>query len=191
MRVLLAEDDPIFRLDLAQMLGEMGASEVCQCRNGEQALAMLQQKKWDLVVLDVAMPGLDGLQVAGEISRRRLAPVILVTAYSDDQTIQRALDSGVMAYLVKPVEEGRLRAAVELARARFAEMLQVRRDVLRLRGELADREALQQAKEKLQREKGLSEEEAYSYIRRQSMLQQQKMGQVARHILEEEAPPGK
>ncbi|MGB9803588.1 ANTAR domain-containing response regulator [Desulfofundulus sp.] len=184
MRVLLAEDDPIFRLDLAQMLSEMGASEVCQCQNGAQALTMLKEKNWDLVVLDVAMPGIDGLRVAGEVSRLRLAPVILVTAYSDEQTIKRAMESGVMAYLVKPLQEDRLKAAIQLAQARFAELKKVQLDVHQLREQLADREAIQQAKAKLQQEKGMSEEEAYSFIRRQSMVHQQKMGQVARQILE-------
>lgn len=183
MRVLLAEDDAITRMDLVQILQDMGAVEVGQCSRGDRAIQMALQGKWDFVVLDIAMPVMNGLTVAEFISRRMLAPVVLLTAYSDIETVEQADKSGVLAYLVKPVDPHRLMAAGRLAMARFAEMKKIRADVLALRSEKAGREAVGLAKKVMQEKWRLSEEQAYSFIRRESMRHQKKMSVIAEEIL--------
>lgn len=182
-RVLLAEDEPITRMDLAQMLLDMGAAEVCQCGRGDQAIKFARQKKWDLVLLDVKMPVIDGLTATEHISKRMLAPVVLLTAHEDEETVDRALKSGALIYLVKPVEPQRLLAAAQLAIAQFAELKKVAADVLVLRGKKAEQQTVDQAKKILQQQWGMNEEQAYSYIRRQSMHHQQKMTKIAEEIL--------
>lgn len=183
MRVLLADDEAIIRMDLAQMLREMGAVEVRECRRGDEAVKLAGQHKWDLIILDIVMPGMDGLEAAKIINKKMLGPVILLTAYDDAETVARAEESGVLAYLVKPVEPGRLKASVHLAMARFNELKKLRSDLRVLRSEKAGMENIEQAKRLLQSQWKMSEGQAYSFIRQQSMSRQEKMSTIAGEIL--------
>ncbi|MFZ5643437.1 MAG: ANTAR domain-containing response regulator [Bacillota bacterium] len=183
MRVLLVEDDVITRMDLEQMLREMGAEEVGQCGRGDRAVEMALREKWDLVLMDASLPVMDGLEAADRIRRKMLAPVVLITAYGDAETVERAEKSGVLAYLVKPVDPRRLQVSMELAMARFAELKKIYSDLVSLKEKKTGLETVEKAKLMLQSDLGMSEEQAYSFLRGQSMKTQKKISQVAEDLL--------
>jgi two-component system, response regulator PdtaR len=164
-RVLIAEDETIIRLDLAAMLGRAGFDVVAQARDGLEAVELARTCTPDLAVLDVRMPGMDGIDAARAILEERPIPVVIITAYSQYDVVARAVEAGVFGYLVKPFREADLVPAIETARARHAELEAVRAESDSLRAALAARKVIERAKGVLMDRDGLTEAEAFSRMR--------------------------
>ncbi len=182
-RVVIAEDEAIIRLDLSEMLIEEGYDVVGETGRGNEVLALVEQLQPDLVLMDVQMPGLDGISAAKLISDQRLAAVVILTAFSQRELITRARDAGVMAYLVKPFQQGELVAAIEVAAARHEELKAVAAEVDSLEEQIATRKLIDRAKASLQQQ-GLTEAQAFSEIQRRAMNDRTTMRAVAESLLE-------
>jgi len=188
-RVLIAEDEALIRLDLAEMLAEAGYEVVAQASNGEEAVERAREHRPDLVIMDVKMPRLDGIAAASQIAAERIAPVVMLTAFSQRDLVERARDAGAMAYLVKPFTITDLVPAIEMAASRFAEIAALEREVDDLSERLAARKAIDRAKAHLQESLGLSEPAAFGWIQRTAMDLRMSMRQVADRVLDEDAQP--
>ncbi len=183
-RVLLAEDEALIRLDLKEMLQEEGF-EVCgEAGDGATAVRLAHELRPDLAILDVKMPVLDGISAAEQIVTARLAPVVVLTAFSQRDLVERAREAGAMAYLVKPFQKQDLLPAIEMAIARFSELLALEGEVASLTGRLQARTLVDRAKAVLQNEHGLSEAEAFRFVQRASMDSRRSMRAVADDVLE-------
>ena len=182
-RVVIAEDEAIIRLDLKEMLQEEGYSVVGEAGDGETAVHLAEQHRPDLVVLDVKMPRMDGITAAEHITSAGIGPVILLTAFSQPDVLERARLAGVMAFLVKPFGKSDLVPAIEIAKARYDEMAALERDVGDLRDRLETRKLVDRAKAVLQRRYGLSEPEAFRWVQRTSMDTRASMREVAETVL--------
>jgi response regulator NasT len=183
-RVLIAEDEALIRLDLAEMLTEEGFEVVGQAVDGEQAVAMATQLRPDLVILDVKMPKKDGIEAAGEIVAEQIAPVVILTAFSQRDLIERARDAGAMAYLVKPFSKADLLPAIELAVARYAETAALRLEVADISQRLEARKIIDRAKGLLMTHQKMTEPEAFRWIQRTAMDRRTSMQAVAGAVLE-------
>jgi len=183
-RVLIAEDEALIRLDLKEMLEEEGYSVVAEVGDGQQAVDQAQALQPDLVILDIQMPVLDGLSAAEQIAGARVAPVIVLTAFSQRELVERARDAGAMAYLVKPFSKNDLVPAIEVARARFTEMTALDGEVKTLEERLETRKVVEKAKGVLMAEQGMTEAEAFRWIQRTAMNQRTSMKALAESILE-------
>ena len=183
-RVLIAEDEALIRLDLAEMLAEEGFEVVGQAADGEQAVAMATELKPDLVILDVKMPRKDGIEAAGEIVADQIAPVVILTAFSQRDLIERARDAGAMAYLVKPFSKADLLPAIELAVARYAETVALRVEVADITQRLEARKVIDRAKGLLMTHQKMTEPEAFRWIQRTAMDRRTSMQAVASAVLE-------
>jgi len=182
-RVLIAEDEALIRLDLKEMLEEEGYSVVAEVGDGQQAVDQATALRPDLVILDIQMPVLDGLSAAEQIAGARVAPVIVLTAFSQRELIERARDAGAMAYLVKPFSKNDLVPAIEVARARFTEMTALDSEVKTLEERLETRKVVEKAKGVLMSEQGMTEGEAFRWIQRTAMNQRTSMKALAESIL--------
>jgi two-component system, response regulator PdtaR len=182
-RVLIAEDEALIRLDLKEMLEEEGYSVVAEVGDGQQAVDQATALLPDLVILDIQMPVLDGLSAAEQIAGARVAPVIVLTAFSQRELVERARDAGAMAYLVKPFSKNDLVPAIEVARARFTEMTALDNEVRTLEERLETRKVVEKAKGVLMSEQGMSETEAFRWIQRTAMNQRTSMKALAESIL--------
>jgi response regulator NasT len=183
MKVLIADDDPIIRLDLKQMLENLGYEVVAEADNGKAAVELARELTPEACILDVKMPVQDGIDAAQEIASEGLAPAILLTAYSDTELVQRAKEAGVFAYLVKPFKPSDLPPAIEVARSRFEQNLSLSKEVSDLSERLEARKAVDRAKGILMEQQGLSEAEAYRRIQQQSMNARKSMREVAEAII--------
>jgi two-component system, response regulator PdtaR len=184
LRVLVAEDESLIRLDLVEMLREEGY-EVCgEAADGQAAVDMATALRPDLVMMDVKMPVLDGLSAAEQLVRARIAPVVILTAFSQRDLVERAREAGAMAYLVKPFQKKDLLPTIEMAVSRFAELVALEREVADLAGRLEARKTIERAKGVLQAERGLSEPEAFRWIQRASMDERRSMRAVAQDLLD-------
>lgn len=183
-RVLIAEDEALIRLDLAEMLREEGYEVVGQAGDGQEAVELAELLRPDLVILDVKMPRRDGIDAASEIAAKRIAPIVMLTAFSQRDLVERARDAGAMAYLVKPFTAGDLVPAIELAVSRSEEITALEREVSTLSEQLATRKLIERAKGLLQSKQGLSEPEAFKWIQRAAMDKRTTMRQVAEVVLE-------
>ena len=190
-RVVIAEDEALIRLDLAEMLDEAGYDVVAQAGDGEEAVALTTEHRPDLVVMDVKMPRLDGIAAAAQIARDRMAPVVMLTAFSQRELVERARDSGAMAYIVKPFTITDLVPAIEMAMSRFAEITGLEREVEDLTERLAARKAVERAKATLQEALGLTEPEAFGWIQRTAMDLRLTMHEVAHQVIEKGPELGK
>src|SRR5919112_3627119 len=170
-------------MDLAEMLSEEGYDVVGQASDGERAVELAEQHRPDLVILDVKMPVLDGIAAAQRIAGQRLAPVVILTAFSQRELVERALDAGAMAYLVKPFSKSDLVPAVEMAVSRFAELRLLEAEVADLTDRLETRKAVDRAKAVLQRQLELSEPDAFRWIQKTAMDLRLSMRQVAEGVL--------
>ena len=186
-RVLIAEDEALIRLDLKEMLEEEGYAVVAEVGDGQQAVDQAMELRPDLVILDIQMPVLDGLSAAEQIATTRLAPVIVLTAFSQRELVERARDAGAMAYLVKPFSKNDLVPAIEVARARFAEMTTLDGEVRTLEDRLETRKIVERAKGRLMADQGLSEADAFRWIQRTAMNQRTSMKALAQSILDPDA----
>jgi two-component system, response regulator PdtaR len=187
-RVLIAEDEALIRLDLKEMLEEEGYDVVGEVGDGQQAVDRATELRPDLVILDIQMPVLDGLSAAEKIAGDRIAPVIVLTAFSQRDLVERARDAGAMAYLVKPFNKNDLVPAIEVARARFAEMSALDSEVRSLEDRLEARKSIEKAKGKLMTDQGMTEAEAFRHIQRTAMNERTSMKALADKILGEETP---
>jgi two-component system, response regulator PdtaR len=178
-RVVVAEDEALIRLDLAEMLAEEGYEVVGQAGDGERAVELVEQLRPDLVVLDVKMPKLDGITAASRIAEQRIAPVVILTAFSQRDLVDRAREAGAMAYVVKPFGKADLVPAIEMARSRFAELRQLEAEVADLADRLETRKLVDRAKGVLQHSLGLSEPDAFRWIQKTAMDLRLSMREVA------------
>ena len=183
-RVLIAEDEALIRLDLKEMLEEEGYAVVAEVGDGQQAVDRATELRPDLVILDIQMPVLDGLSAAEQIAKARIAPVIVLTAFSQRELVERARDAGAMAYLVKPFSKNDLVPAIEVARARFAEMTALDGEVRTLEERLETRKVVEKAKGLLMAEQGISEADAFRLIQRTAMNQRTSMKALALSIID-------
>jgi response regulator NasT len=183
-RVVIAEDEALIRMDLAEMLGEEGYAVVGQAADGEQAIQLAEELRPDLVILDVKMPRLDGITAAERIAEKRIAPVVILTAFSQRDLVERARDAGAMAYLVKPFTRNDLVPAIEMAVSRFTELAALESEVADLSERLETRKAVDRAKGILQKDLGLSEPDAFRWIQKTAMDLRLSMRQVADGVVE-------
>jgi len=181
--VVIAEDEALIRLDLAEMLAEEGYDVVGQAGDGERAIALTEELRPDLVVLDVKMPKLDGISAAQRIAEQRIAPVVILTAFSQRDLVERARDAGAMAYVVKPFNKFDLMPAIEMAVSRFAELRLLESEVADLTERLETRKVVDRAKGVLQQQLDLSEPEAFGWIQKTAMDLRLSMRQVADGVL--------
>jgi response regulator NasT len=182
-RVVVAEDEALIRLDLAEMLAEEGYEVVGQAADGETAVRLVEELRPDLVVMDVKMPKIDGITAASRIAAQRIAPVVMLTAFSQRDLVDRAREAGAMAYVVKPFGKADLVPAIEMARSRFAELRQLELEVVDLTDRLEARKLVDRAKSTIQQELGLSEPEAFRWIQKTSMDLRLSMRQVAEGVM--------
>ena len=183
-RVVIAEDEALIRLDLAEMLGEEGYDVVGQAGDGEKAVELAEELRPDLVVLDVKMPKLDGISAAQRIAEQRIAPVVILTAFSQRDLVERARDAGAMAYLVKPFSKTDLVPAIEMAVSRFGELQMLEAEVADLTERLETRKVVDRAKGVLQKQLDLSEPDAFRWIPKTAMDLRLSMKQVADGVVE-------
>ena len=184
LRVVIAEDEALIRLDLKEMLEEEGYSVVAEAGDGESAVEHVTTLRPDLAILDIKMPVLDGISAAERIAAERIAPVVILTAFSQRELVERARDAGAMAYLVKPFTKADLVPAIEMAVSRFAEIRALDTEIGTLRERLEVRKLLDRAKGLLQSEHGLSEPEAFRWIQKTSMDRRLTMRTVAEAVIE-------
>lgn len=183
-RVVIAEDEALIRMDLAEMLAEEGYDVVAAVEDGEQAVSRTEELRPDLVVMDIKMPRLDGIAAAERIASQRIAPVVMLTAFSQRDLVERARDAGAMAYLVKPFTKSDLMPAIEMAVSRFAELQLLEAEVVDLNERLDTRKAVDRAKSVLQERLGVSEPEAFRWIQKTAMDLRLSMRQVADGVVE-------
>ena len=183
LRVLIADDDPIIRLDLKQMLENLEYEVVAEAGDGQRAIASARESKPDVCILDVKMPVMDGIEAVSIITEENIAPTILLTAYSDRELVDRAKDAGVFAYLVKPFKPSDLPPAIEVARSRYEQNLQLNKEVASLEEKLETRKIIDRAKGILMEEQNINESEAYRRIQLQSMNLRKSMKEVAEAII--------
>ncbi|MGY1752743.1 ANTAR domain-containing response regulator [Blastococcus sp. SYSU D01042] len=188
-RVLIAEDEALIRLDLKEMLEEEGYVVVAEVGDGQQAVERARELSPDLVILDIQMPVLDGLSAAEQIASARIAPVIVLTAFSQRELVERARDAGAMAYLVKPFSKNDLVPAIEVARGRFAEMAALDGEVRTLEERLAARQVIEKAKGRLMAERGVDEGSAFRWLQRTAMNERTSMKALAERVLADGVPP--
>ncbi|MEU0845358.1 response regulator [Streptomyces sp. NPDC005962] len=186
-RVVIAEDEALIRLDLKEMLEEEGYSVVGEAGDGETAVALAREHRPDLVILDVKMPVLDGISAAERIAADRIAPVLMLTAFSQRELVDRARDAGAMAYLVKPFSKSDVVPAIEMAVSRFTELKTLEQEVADLSLRLETRKLVDRAKSVLQTEYGLTEPAAFRWIQKTSMDRRLSMQQVAEAVIEDAA----
>ncbi|NAZ76799.1 response regulator [Kineococcus sp. T13] len=182
-RVVVAEDEAIIRLDIVEMLTEAGYDVVGQAGDGEQAVALAEEHKPDLVVMDIKMPVLDGISAAERIAKARIAPVVLLTAFSQAELVERARDAGAMAYVVKPFTSADLLPAVEIAVSRHQQIMALEDEVADLADRFETRKLVDRAKSKLQTQFGMTEPEAFRWIQKTSMDKRLTMREVATTVI--------
>ena len=182
-RILVAEDEAISRMDLCEMLENLGYTVVGQAGDGVAAVNLARTLKPDLVVMDIKMPELDGISAAETLAEERTVPVLLLTAYSDREFVDRAVDAGVMGYLVKPFAEAQLKPAIEVALERWREVRQIQQDLAETKETLETRKLVERAKGVLMDSQNLKEAEAFRRIQRLSMNSRKSMREVAEAIL--------
>ncbi len=182
-RVVIADDDPIIRMDLREMLAGLNYQVVGEAADGKTAIELARQFRPDLVIMDIRMPELDGIEAARILTSEDIAPVLLLTAYSEPELVQRAAQAGVIGYLVKPFREAQLVPAIEVTLARFREFEQLRKQLGDLRETLEARKVIERAKGVLMDRYGLTEAEAFRRIQKRSMDSRKSMKEIAEAIL--------
>ena len=184
LRILIADNESIIRMDLKELLEEAGHEVIGEAADGLKAVELTRKLKPDLVIMDIKMPEMDGIAAAKLISNEKLAPVLLLTAYSQKEIVEKAKDSGVLAYLVKPVKESNLFPAIEIALSRFKEYMEIEQELLDLRNSLETRKILDRAKGLLMDAYNLSEQEAFRRIQQYSMAKRKSIREVAEAIID-------
>ncbi len=188
VRVLVAEDDAIIRMDLKEMLEEE-SYEVLEAGDGQTAVDLARQMKPDLVILDIKMPVMDGIEAARHISEERIAPVLILTAYSQRDLIEQAAQAGAMAYLVKPFQKQDLLPAIEIAKGRYQQLAALADEVGDLTERLEARKVIEQAKGRLMSDFSLSEPDAFRFLQQAAMQRRISMREVAQAIIQGSVSP--
>jgi two-component system, response regulator PdtaR len=188
-RVVIAEDEAIIRLDLKETLEEEGYEIVGETGRGDEAVQMVKDLEPDLAILDIKMPGLDGLSAARQIAGERRAAVLILTAFSQRDYIEQARDAGALAYLVKPFQRSQLIPAVELALGRFEEMRALHDTAASLEDQLETRKVVERAKGKLMDEHSMPEGEAFGFIQRTAMRERRSMKDIAQQVIDGTVAP--
>ena len=183
VRILVAEDEALIRLDLAEMLVDAGYDVVGQASNGEQAVTLSRELKPDLVLMDVKMPVLDGISAAGQIGKEQIAPVVMLTAFSQKELVERARDAGVMAYILKPFTASDLAPAISIARSRWVELHALEAEIADLGERLETRKVVDRAKGVLMAELKISELDAFRWIQKTAMDRRLGMREVAAAVV--------
>ena len=184
VRVVIAEDEAIIRLDLQEILHEEGYEVVGATGRGDEAVELVRSLKPELVILDIKMPGMDGLTAAREITSERLAAVVILTAFSQRDLVDQARDAGVLAYVVKPFQKSDLLPQIEIALGRFREIQNLAHDVKSLEDQLETRRVVERAKGILMDELGMKEAESFGWIQKTAMRERVTMKEVARRVIE-------
>ncbi|MCC6312952.1 MAG: response regulator [Thermomicrobiales bacterium] len=182
-RILIADDESLIRLDLREMLTELGHDVIGEAADGQAALDLARKLQPDLVIMDIKMPGVDGIAAAEELTREKIAPVVLLTAYSDQGLVERAREAGVVGYVVKPFRPTELMPVIELSLARFDEFRSLEQEIGDLKEALETRKVVERAKGVLMESYGLRESEAFHRIRKTSMDTRKSMRDVAEALL--------
>ena len=182
-RVVVAEDEALIRLDIVEMLGEAGYDVVAEADNGQRAVELAREHRPDLVLMDVKMPVLDGITAAEQIASERIAPVVLLTAFSQRELVERAREAGAMAYVVKPFTVDDVVPAIEIAISRFEEITALEREVSDMKEQFATRKLVERAKSLLTTKMGLTEPEAFRWIQKTSMDRRLSMREVGEAII--------
>ena len=183
MRILVAEDETIIRLDLKDLLERAGFEVVAEAKDGEEAVALARSVQPDLALMDVKMPRLDGIEAARRILDERPIPIVMLTAYGQQELVARAAEAGVFGYLVKPFREQDLLPAIQTARARHEELQALREEAESLQEALAARKVIERAKGLLMEKEGLTEDEAFSRLRRASQASQRPLKVIAEAVV--------
>ena len=184
MRILIAEDETIIRLDLRDLLVRSGFEVVAEARDGEEAVALARSEAPDLAILDVKMPRLDGIEAARRIMDERAIPIVMLTAYGQEELVSRAVEVGVFGYLVKPFRESDLLPAIHTARARHEELAALREEAESLAEALAARKAIERAKGLLMAKEGLTEEQAFARLRKASQVSGRPLRVIAEAVVD-------
>lgn len=185
--VVVAEDEALIRMDIVEMLEDAGYRVLAQAENGERAVALAAEHRPDLVLMDVKMPVMDGITAAEQIAAQRIAPVVLLTAFSQRELVERAREAGAMAYVVKPFTVEDVVPAIEIAISRFEEIRALENEVSDMKEQFATRKLVERAKSLLQTKMGLSEPEAFRWIQKTSMDRRLSMREVAEAIISQVA----
>ena len=183
-RVVVAEDEAIIRLDLRELLAEEGYAVVGETGRGDHAVELVRELEPDLVILDIKMPGLDGLAAARQIAGERRAAVLILTAFSQRELVEQARDAGALAYLVKPFQKSDLVPAIEIALGRFEELAALEHDVADLQGRLEARKTIDRAKGRLMDAHRMSEQEAWRFLQQQAMANRVRVGEIAQRVVD-------
>jgi len=190
VRVVLAEDEAIIRLDVKETLEDEGYEVVGETGRGDEAVELVRTLEPDVAILDIKMPGQDGIETARQIAADRLAAVVLLTAFSQRDLIERARDAGALTYLVKPFQRSDLVPAIEMAIARHREYVELFDENRRLGEQLESRKLVDRAKGRLMDDRGLNEADAFSFIQKTAMHQRRTMADVARDVLSGQVDEG-
>jgi AmiR/NasT family two-component response regulator len=184
VRVVIAEDEAIIRLDLKEILEEEGYDVVGETGRGDQAIDLVREQRPQLAILDIKMPGMDGLTAARTIAGERLCAVLILTAFSQHDLVEQARDAGALAYLVKPFQKSDLIPAIEMALGRFEQMVALERENADLAERLEARKSIDRAKGRLMDEHGMSESESWRFLQKSAMDSRRKIHEVARDVIE-------
>jgi len=190
VRVLVAEDEALIRMDLVEMLTELGYQVVGEAADGESAIRLAEELRPDVVMMDVKMPVLDGITAAQRIADQRIAPVVMLTAFSQRELVERATQAGVMAYLVKPFSQGDLVPAIEVAVSRYSQFVILENEVADLEERIETRKRVDRAKALLQQVYGLNEADAFRWLQKSAMDRRLSMREVADVVIAETPPNG-
>jgi two-component system, response regulator PdtaR len=183
MRVLVAEDETIIRLDLRDLLERSGFEVCAEARDGEEAVALARSERPDVAIMDVKMPKLDGIEAARRILNERPIPIVMLTAYGQEELVSRAVEAGVFGYLVKPFREQDLLPAIRAARARHEELVALREEAESLADALAARKSIERAKGLLMEREGLTEQQAFARLRKASQISGRPLKVVAEALI--------
>ena len=183
IRVVIAEDEAIIRLDLRETLEEEGYEVVAETGRGDDAIELVRETKPDLAILDIKMPGVDGLSAAKVIADERLAAVLVLTAFSQQDLVEQARDAGALAYLVKPFQTSDLVPAIEMALGRYAEIVSLERENANLAERLEARKVIDRAKGRLMDDHGMSESASFRFLQKQAMDSRRKIHEVAADVI--------
>ena len=183
LKIVIADDETIIRMDMKELLEEAGHQVVGEAANGAKAVELTKRLKPDLCIFDVKMPEMDGIEAANIVSREKIAPVVLLTAFSQPDIVKKASEAGVLAYLVKPVQESNLFPAIEVAMSRYQEMQALENELLKVKDTLAMRKLLDRAKGILMDAHNISESQAFSRIQKYSMAKRKTIKEVAEAII--------
>jgi len=188
-RVVIAEDEAIIRLDLKELLEDEGYDVVGETGRGDEAIELVRTLRPDLTILDIKMPGVDGLSVARQVAEERLAAVLILTAFSQRELVEQARDAGALAYLVKPFQQSDLIPAIEIALGRFAELAALEHEVGDLQERLEARKVVDRAKGRLMDGSGMTEQAAWRWLQQQAMATRRRIADIAHDVVEGEIAP--